>query len=129
VVHTYQPEHYAVQAASHHDYAGFYEKETALRREHGYPPFGKLVRLTYRHPKPDRAETESLRVAQLIRVRLSRAEASSTALIGPAPCFFDRLAGDYRWQIILRGPNPSSIVASLLPLKDWRVEVDPLSLL
>ncbi|MEK7325079.1 MAG: primosomal protein N', partial [Chloroflexota bacterium] len=128
IVQSYQPEHYAVQAASHHDFAGFYEKETAYRREHGYPPFGRLVRLTYHHPKPDRAETEAQRVAAIIRAQMERAEARSTTLIGPAPCFFDRIAGEYRWQIVLRGPNPAPLVAGLA-LKDWRIEVDPLSLL
>ncbi|MBI3244838.1 MAG: primosomal protein N' [Chloroflexi bacterium] len=128
IIQSYQPEHYAVQAAAAHDFAGFYEKETAYRREHGYPPFGRLVRLTYRHPKPDRAETEAQRVAAIVRAQMKRAEAQSTALIGPAPCFFDRIAGEYRWQIVLRGPNPAPLVAGLA-LKDWRVEVDPLSLL
>jgi primosomal protein N' (replication factor Y) len=128
IVQSYQPEHYAVQAAAKHDFAGFYEKETAYRREHGYPPFGRLVRLTYHHPKPDRAETEAQRVASIVRAQMQRAEAQSTTLIGPAPCFFDRIAGEYRWQIVLRGPNPAPLVAGLV-LKDWRVEVDPLSLL
>jgi len=128
IVQSYQPEHYAVQAAAHHDFAGFYEKETAYRREHGYPPFGRLVRLTFHHPKADRAETEAQQVAASIRIQMEHAEARSTTLIGPAPCFFDRIAGEYRWQIVLRGPNPAPLVAGLA-LKDWRVEVDPLSLL
>jgi len=128
IIQTYQPEHYALQAASRHDFAGFYEREIAYRREHGYPPFGRLVRLTYRHPKPDRAETEAQRVAVIVRHQLNVAEAASTHLIGPAPCFFDRVNSEYRWQIILRGPDPAPLIAKL-PLKDWQVEVDPMSLL
>lgn len=128
VVQSYQPEHYAVAAASRHDYAEFFEKETSLRKKLGYPPFGRLVRLTYRHPKPDRAETESHRAAGLLRARIAASEARSTTLIGPAPCFFERIGGEYRWQIVLRGPNPAELVRGLA-LKDWRVEVDPPSLL
>jgi primosomal protein N' (replication factor Y) len=128
IIQTYQPDHYALQAASRHDFAGFYEREIAYRREHGYPPFGRLVRLTVHHPKPDRAETEAQRVAALVRHQLSEAQAASTSLIGPAPCFFDRVNGEYRWQIILRGPDPTPLIAKLA-LKDWHVEVDPMSLL
>ncbi|MGE5263055.1 MAG: primosomal protein N', partial [Acidobacteriota bacterium] len=45
ILQTYAPEHYAIQAASHHDYAAFYEREIAFRREQGYPPFNRLIRL------------------------------------------------------------------------------------
>ena len=55
-----------------------------------------------------------------------------TTMIGPVPSFFAKLGGYYRWQIILRGPQPVSILreASVVrQLMDWRVEVDPISLL
>jgi primosomal protein N' (replication factor Y) len=51
-----------------------------------------------------------------------------TTIIGPVPCFFSRLNGLYRWQIILRGPNPAGLLRGK-NLGDWRVEVDPSSLL
>ena len=38
IVQTYHPDHYAIVAASHHDYEGFYRQEMAFRREQGYPP-------------------------------------------------------------------------------------------
>lgn len=49
-------------------------------------------------------------------------------VIGPAPCFFDRLNGLYRWQIVLRGENPASLLRGR-SLGDWRIEIDPPSLL
>lgn len=128
IVQSYQPEHYAIQSAAQHDYAGFYEKETAQRRKLAYPPFARLVRLTYHHAKANAAEAEAQRVAEVLRLRLKELEATATALIGPAPCFFERVAGDYRWQLVLRGPRPAEVVRGL-PLKDWQVEVDPMSLL
>ena len=51
-----------------------------------------------------------------------------TEIIGPVPCFFSRLAGLYRWQIVLRGPDPASLLRSR-DLGEWRVESDPPSLL
>jgi primosomal protein N' (replication factor Y) len=50
-------------------------------------------------------------------------------MIGPAPCFIERIRGRYRWQIVLRGPDPARVVAGLpLPI-GWQVDVDPVSLL
>ena len=56
VMQTFQPEHPIIQAASEHDYAGFYQQELKGRRTLGYPPFGRLVRLEYRHRENERAE-------------------------------------------------------------------------
>ena len=49
-------------------------------------------------------------------------------MIGPVPCFFSKLGGDYRWQIILRGSDPASFLRGHVP-DHWRVEVKPVSLL
>jgi primosomal protein N' (replication factor Y) len=52
----------------------------------------------------------------------------ATDMIGPVPCFYARLDGRYRWQIILRGPDPASMLVGE-NLGDWRVETNPQSLL
>ncbi|MBI3761060.1 MAG: primosomal protein N' [Chloroflexi bacterium] len=128
IIQTYNPDHYAIQAAARHDYAAFYRRELAIRREYGYPPFSRLVRLTYRSPYADRAENEAGVVARQMQYRIERAERSATTVVGPAPCFFGKISGEYRWQVILRGPDPASLVRAEVP-KGWRVEVDPLSTL
>src|SRR5207245_4341244 len=47
VVQTYTPDHFAILAASRHDYTTFYEQEIVFRAEAGYPPFTQLLRLVY----------------------------------------------------------------------------------
>jgi primosomal protein N' (replication factor Y) len=49
-------------------------------------------------------------------------------MIGPAPCFFARIAGQYRWQIVLNGPDPAALLRGR-DLGEWRVEINPPSLL
>ena len=134
IMQTFQPEHPVIQAAAGHDYAGFYEQELAGRRALGYPPFGQLVRMEYRHQDNERAETEAQKTAGRLRSRIDAEERHQTALVGPVPCFFSKLRGEYRWQIILRGPNPVEILQSQQfdpqrGLSGWRVEVHPISLL
>jgi primosomal protein N' (replication factor Y) len=125
---TYQPEHYAIQAAARHDYASFYQQELEYRRHIGYPPFARLVRLEYRHKLAEQAQAAAGEMAQRLQDWIAAGERSATELIGPAPCFFTRENGMYRWQIVLRGPNPASLLHRR-PLGEWHVEVDPPSLL
>jgi primosomal protein N' (replication factor Y) len=128
VLQTFAPEHYAIQYAAGHDVAGFYQHELAERRRLGYPPFARLVRLELREHSSSKAEAEAQNLAAKISGWIETEGRKETSLIGPAPCFFARLGGEYRWQIVVRGPDPLSLLRSRLP-DGWRVEVDPLSLL
>jgi primosomal protein N' (replication factor Y) (superfamily II helicase) len=136
VLQTFQPEHYVIQAAAGHDYAAFYACELDYRRQLGYPPFNRLVRMEYRHVQATKAESEAQGLAAKLARWIESEDRRETTLVGPAPCFFSRLNGLYRWQIILRGPNPASLLqdknfegTALSASKGWRVEVDPVTLL
>lgn len=128
VLQTFQPEHYAIQAAARHDYGEFYRRELAYRRQLGYPPFTQLVRLEYRHRDEDQAERAAREMAGRVRAWLGAEDRRATQITGPVPCFYSRLNGLYRWQIVLRGPQPASLLRGQA-LGDWRVEVNPPSLL
>ena len=128
ILQTFHPEHYVIQAAALHDYESFYRQELVFRRKLGYPPFGRLVRLEFRHAQSAAAEAAAQGMATQLRGWIADAGRRATDLIGPAPCFFARVGGMYRWQIILRGPDPASLLHKR-SLAGWRVEVNPVSLL
>lgn len=128
VMQTFQPEHYVIQAAAGHDYAAFYAHELDYRRQLGYPPFSHLVRMECRHVQSAAAESQARAMAAKLAGWIDSQDRRETTIIGPVPCFFSRLNGLYRWQIILRGPNPAGLLRGK-NLGDWRVEVDPSSLL
>lgn len=131
IIQTYTPDHYAVQAASRHDYLGFFGREMDYRRQLDYPPLTRLVRLVYSHSNADQAAAEAQRVAHMVEAEIERLGLSGVGMIGPAPCFFVRLRYRYRWHILVRGRDndASAVVRALdLPL-GWRVDVDPLNLL
>ncbi len=46
-------------------------------------------------------------MARYLRLQIKQQGRRATDLIGPVPCFYARLDGYYRWQIILRGPDPA----------------------
>ena len=123
VLQTFDPENQVIQSAAKHDVNGFYEYELENRRRLGYPPFTRLVRLELRGQDQASTEKEARRVAEKISVN-----SDQLSVIGPVPCFFSKVAGFYRWQIVLRGSNPSESLRGIR-LDGWRVEVDPISLL
>lgn len=128
ILQTYRPGNYVIQAAEAHDYASFYTRELENRRQIGYPPFSQLVRLEIRRTSASQAEKEAGELAGRIREWLEDEKRTETRVIGPVPPFYARLKGLYRWQIILRGPDPKSLLAGR-KLGDWRVEVNPTNLL
>ncbi len=129
IVQTYAPQHFCIQAASRHDYEGFYRQELEFRRQQRYPPFSRLVRLLFTHISARKCEAESEKLQQLLYSTIARLGIADMDIVGPAPCFIERIRGRYRWQIVLRGPAPATLLANLqLPL-GWQVDVDPVSLL
>lgn len=129
IIQTYAPQHYCIQAASGHDYESFYEQEIAFRRQQVYPPFSRLVKLLFTHTNAAKCKEAAHTLWQRLGNRIARLGMPNVDLIGPAPCFIGRLRGRYRWQIIVRGPDPTRLLVGLrLPL-GWRVDVDPVSLL
>jgi primosomal protein N' (replication factor Y) len=125
---TFQPENYAIQAAARHDSAGFYHEELEIRRKLGYPPYSRLVKLEFRELNAQKAEQQAMTACRQVQSWIDEGKHTATEIIGPAPCFFSRQSGYYRWQIILRGPDPASILRGRV-LANARVVVDPPSLL
>ena len=122
------PDHYVIESVRQHDYQAFYNQEIAYRGKMEYPPFSSLVRLEYRHREAEKAEAAALQMAAQLEQWIITDGRRQTKLIGPVPCFYSRLDSWYRWQIILRGPNPETLLRGR-NLGDWRVEPNPQALL
>jgi primosomal protein N' (replication factor Y) len=128
VVQTYTPDNYAIAAGAKHDYASFYRQEIELRRQHGHPPFGRLVSLVHTHANAEVCRKGAEKMFQRLVERKGQ-ERLDVELVGPAPMFFARIRGRYRWQIVLRGPEPSRLLNDFPLPQGWVVNVDPMTLL
>jgi primosomal protein N' (replication factor Y) len=128
ILQTFMPENPVIQMAAQHDFEAFYRWELENRRVLGYPPFARLMRLEYRHTDNSEAEKQARALAERLSQLLANEQRSQTSLIGPVPCFFARVNGIYRWQLIVRGPDPAAVLQDRIPV-GWRVEVEPVSLL
>jgi primosomal protein N' (replication factor Y) len=127
IVQTYQPDHPAIRAVAERQADTFYDAELELRRRFGSPPFGQLVKLTVALPDRDRAQEAADEMAA--RLRAAAAERRlDVAVVGPAPAYIARRAERWRWNVVLRGSDPTPLIAGGLD-RTWSIDVDPETLL
>ncbi len=129
IIQSYSPEHYAIQAAAKHDYTSFYKKEIAYRRQLNQPPFTRLALLVYSHANDALCQRETERMKRLLAEEIDSRGIADLDIIGPAPAFIHKLRGRFRWQIILRGSEPSALLSQLPIPRGWTIDIDPVTLL
>src|SRR5258706_2026267 len=85
VMQTYQPDHYAIRAASKHDYESSYAQEIEYRRTLRYQPYKRLVRFQFQYPSDAQARRKIEHAADLLRQRPAEHQLTSPEITGPAP--------------------------------------------
>ncbi len=136
VLQTCFPEHYAVQYAAHHDFAGFYDKELRYRSWMHYPPFTAIANVLIRSERQE----EVLRYAGVLGRWFQGTKHEGVRVLGPAPAPIARLKGEHRYHLILKSNARAWINAALramlehateqhIPRAAITVDVDALSLL
>ncbi len=134
VIQTFTPFHPTIQAVRRLDYATFFDQEAETRRELGYPPFGRMVCVTFRGPSDERVAFSAGTVADAMRASLPE----SVTVCGPSPAPLARAKGQYRHQVLFRGPAIQPITGPLRRLLQetrwppdvaYVLDVDPVSLI
>ena len=98
-VQTYTPFSPSIQFARHHDFAGYFEQELEFRERCDFPPFRHAVLITVRSEHEMRAQFS----AETLARRLAEALPEEFMLGAPAPAPLEKLQGQYRFHILLRG--------------------------
>jgi primosomal protein N' (replication factor Y) (superfamily II helicase) len=129
VLQTYHPDHYAITHAAVHDYVGFARRELRFREESGYPPVMRMARLLTRHKQARKAKEAAEALAAQLEVALQAEGLPPSDLIGPAPAFFARVRGKYRWHLLLRHLDPPAFLRTVPIPPGWRVDIDPVDVL
>jgi len=109
VLQTFFPDHYAVQYAAHHDFAGFYEKELRFRSWMHYPPYSSLANVLVRSAKLDEALTWS----GVLGKWFEKTRHEGIRVLGPAAAPIVRLKRDYRYHFVLKSASREKLNALL----------------
>jgi len=134
IVQTYAPDHYAIRSAAKHDYERFYKEELEARKSHSFPPFTHMIKLTLRARNERMVVENSKKMKEFLEHELKE---KGIEIMGPAPSPIARLRGFFRWNILLKGKNRSTMSEALKgALTRYRstsgviltVDVDPLSM-
>jgi len=128
IIQTYSPEHYAIQAAAKHDYRAFYTREISYRQELNNPPFSRLARLVFTHYNEIRCQEEAEKMKRLLMNEKDIRGIAGVSFIGPAPAFIHRLRNRFRWQLIVRTPDPSAFLSPVTLPQGWTVDIDPVGI-
>ena len=107
ILQTYTPEHPVIQAVQRHDYESFVATELQQRQELNYPPYGRLILLRLSSFNQQNVEETAKKLAELL---LENNLDSDFELLGPAPAPILRVANRYRWQILIKTSQDSSII-------------------
>jgi primosomal protein N' (replication factor Y) len=105
LVQTFRPQDPAITYACSADIEGFYRYELAQRKDLGFPPYTRLIRITVRSKQAEQADRAITRLASLLRRELP----PDCNVLGPADCPISIIAGNHRRQLILRGKAMSGI--------------------
>lgn len=137
VIQTYTPEHYSIMHATRHDYPSFYREEMLQRRRTGYPPYFRLVLITFSHEEVPVVIKAAHLVADYLRPRL----AETTILLGPVASPIARVKDRFRFQIMLKYRDesrlPDLLAQATSAFEEWNkqqkvlmtIDVDPYVLL
>jgi len=98
-VQTYTPFSPSVQFARQHDFAGYFQQELEFRERCDFPPFKHAILITVRSAHEGRAK---LSAETLVR-RLKEALGSEFILGDATPAPLQKLQGQFRFHILLRG--------------------------
>jgi len=136
IVQAWDPGHHAVRAACDHDFEAFARDELSYRRTLQYPPFAALALLVFRDRDFDTARGR----AGTLAAGLRRLHLPDLGILGPAPAPLERLRGEFRVQVMLKGRSRAAVrrgmseAADLLERAGVRpdsvtLDVDPVSTL
>jgi primosomal protein N' (replication factor Y) len=132
IIQTYDPENYAIQTATRHDYDDFYNEEIKHRRELNYPPYSKLISLLFSGKDVNKVKKIADDAKSFLSKRIN------SGILGPAPAVISKLRGDWRYQILLKGEDLDelrnavceSLEKLVVPMEiKLVVDVEPMSML
>jgi primosomal protein N' (replication factor Y) len=133
LLQTYHPNNPLLRVALKRDWSAFLKQEISLRQKLALPPFFRLIRLIYQHKNEAKCEKETNLVASKLKALLENFSGKFIVL-GPSPCFYAKIKGRYRWQIVLKIPAHQPLPTLLrhflqrLP-RDWILDANPVTIL
>jgi primosomal protein N' (replication factor Y) len=141
MVQTQKPDHPILQAGLQHNFQAFWLDQEPFRRQHGYPPFGRMILFEYSGTRKDQLDDLMRSIDRWVSESLKRSAASVQALqvLGPAVPPIEMIRGRLRRTLLLVSADRKILAwfaqqlrTAFAELKGdlrLRIDVDPQSLM
>ena len=107
VIQTFNPEHYAIQMASRHEYELFYQTDMMFRHKLKYPPFSYMSSITVLCEKADQACILADKIYDYIK------DNEEFELLGPSLPYIFKENEKIRMKILIKSKNRNLIIEIL----------------
>jgi primosomal protein N' (replication factor Y) len=104
LIQSQQIDHPLLKLIVQHDYKAMYESELSKRREFFYPPFTRLIHLTFKHKLKDVVERSAYHFSVALRNRYEQ------YVVGPAEPVIGKIRNLYLSEILLKLPRDSKLI-------------------
>lgn len=140
LIQTRHPDNPILQRVKQHDYHGFVHTCLEERRLADFPPFSHFALMRAESPKEGAAISFLLARRKLLTCHAPEALLGQVEVMRPVPSPMEKLAGQYRAQLLIRSsrrPTLHSLLTLWLPLIEqsgnpgkirWSLDVDPLDM-
>ena len=134
IIQTFRPGAPAIVRAREGRLEEFYEEELAARRQLGFPPYSRLIRIVLR----GRDRQKTIQGIGVLASELEKRVAGCADTLGPAECPLARISGSWRYHVIVRTTRfPEAHARVSAALEHYRppaglhveIDVDPQALL
>jgi primosomal protein N' (replication factor Y) (superfamily II helicase) len=111
ILQTYNPNHFSILSATRQDFQPFYNAEIGFRKCLRYPPFSRVAQIKISGKDKTRTREHAQAVGNLCAEvkKRNRSLSRSLEILGPVEAPLYRIAGKYRWQILLKGLEVQSL--------------------
>lgn len=111
ILQTYNPDHFAIIAAQEQDFMKFFNQEIRFRKALEYPPFSRMLQIKISGKDLGKTRHHAEIIGRMC-VQLSRGDdekCRTVEILGPIEAPLSRIAGRYRWQILLKSPSSACL--------------------
>lgn len=94
-------QHPILPLVQQHDYNAFFDQELPGRLQFGYPPYSRLIKLTFRHKNQDTVQAAARYFSGELQSQLGR------FMVGPAAPVIHRIRNQYIMELLFKLPKAS----------------------
>jgi len=106
VIQTIQPTHPILHLVKEHDYKRLYTEEIEKRKQFFYPPFSRLIHVTFKHKIKEVVEKAAHFFADGLKAKYGQ------YLVGPAEPVINRIRNQHLMELLIKLPRDTKTISN-----------------